>query len=60
MLVLVGDPSLHGEAAGLLHSRQQFLIKFLVRLVGWDVYPVKTRDRGKRASDYGPATKADI
>ena len=43
---LVVDSSLHSEAAGLLHSRQQFLVKFLVRLVGRDVYPVKTRDRG--------------
>lgn len=37
------DSSLHSEAAGFLHSRQQFLVKFLVRLVGRDVYPVKTR-----------------
>lgn len=42
---LVVDPSLHSEAAGLLHSRQQFLVKFLVRLVGRDVYPIKTADR---------------
>lgn len=43
--VWVVDSSLHSEAAGLLHSRQQFLVKFLVRLVGRDVYPVKTGDR---------------
>lgn len=39
---VIVDSSLHGEAAGLLHSRQQFLVKFLIRLVGRDVYPVKT------------------
>lgn len=38
------DSSLHSEAAGLLHSCQQFLIKFLIRLIGRDVYPVKTGD----------------
>lgn len=42
---LVVDSSLHSEAAGLLHSCQQFLIKFVVRLIGRDVYPIKTGDR---------------
>lgn len=51
---LLVDSSLHGEAAGLLHSRQQFLIEFLVRLVGRDVYPVKTRDRKRIISDIKP------
>lgn len=42
---LLMDSSLHSKATGLLHSRQQFLVKFLVRLIGRDVYPIKTRDR---------------
>lgn len=41
---LVVGQSLHGKAARLLHGRQQFLVEFLVRLVGRDVYPVETRD----------------
>lgn len=39
------DSSLHSKAAGLLHSRQQFLVKFLVRLVRRDVYPVEAKDK---------------
>lgn len=42
---LLMDSSLHSKATGLLHSRQQFLVKFLVRLIERDVYPIKTRDR---------------
>lgn len=37
--------SLHSEAAGLLHSRQKFLVEFLVRLVGRDVDSVETGHR---------------
>lgn len=53
------DSSLHSEAAGFLHSRQQFLVKFLVRLVGRDVYPVKTGDRKLRISDVNPDTNIE-
>lgn len=38
------DTSLHSEAAGFLHSRQQLLIKLLVGLVWRDVYSVETGD----------------
>ena len=57
---LLVESSLHGEAAGLLHSRQQFLIEFLVRLVGRDVYPVKTRDRKRIISDIEPDSCCEI
>lgn len=40
--VFAVDFSLHSKAAGFLHSRKEFLIEFLVRLIGRDVYSVKT------------------
>lgn len=44
------DSSLHGEAAGFLHGRQQLLIKLLVGLVWRDVYSVETGDKKKNIS----------
>lgn len=40
-------PSLHGEAAGLLHGRQQLLVELLVGLVGGDVDPVEAGHKGR-------------
>lgn len=36
------DYSLHSKAAGFLHSCKEFLIELLVRLIGRNVYSVKT------------------
>lgn len=47
------DSSLHSEAAGLLHSRQQFLVEFLVRLVGRDVDSVETGNREESLEQIG-------
>lgn len=45
--------SLHSEAAGLLYSRQQFLVEFLVRLVGRDVDSVETGNREESVEQIG-------
>lgn len=47
------DSSLHSEAAGLLYSRQQFLIELLVRLVGRDVDSVETANREELLEQIG-------
>lgn len=40
-LPLLPPPSLDGKPAGLLHRRQQLLVQLLVRLIRWNVDPVK-------------------
>ena len=58
--VAFGCSSLYSKPAGLLHGYQQLLIELLIRLVGWNVDPVKAGMEPKSEShcwgQSGPGT----